>query len=164
VGTVSVEAVSPTDVLASLETLARLYRSLGRLSARQRRLIETGETAALLHVLNAKQAIVDRLRDVQPTVERSVAAWRAWGGASGSGADPAPAAVRRQVEPLLVEIRTLVQQVMEADEEDSRRLAVRGIAVRRRLAEPQQVARAAQAYQPLPAGATGRLDLKDQTP
>jgi len=151
------EAVDPAGVVASFETMARLYRSLWRLSQRQRRLIETGDTAALMRVLGARQAILDRLKEIQPGVERAVEGWRSQGSAMA-------APIRQRIRELLDETSDLLKRVMAADTEDSQRLAVRRATVADRLDRQQQVEQAARAYRAASAvRRPDRLDLKDRS-
>ena len=150
------EPARPEEVLGALERMAELYRRLWRLSQRQRRLIETGETAGLIQVLEAREKTLERLREIQPGVERAVAAWR-------ERAQDMPETMRSRVRALLSEIDDVLKQVMEADEEDSRRLKVQRDVVAARMGENQRAAQASAAYRS--GGPThapgGRLDLKD---
>ena len=152
------KAAGPEALAASLETLARHYRALARLSQRQRRLIEISDTAGLMRVLAAREAVLERLRAIQPGVERAVAALRPASGAM-------PPQVRERIRSLLDEIGQTLGRVIKADAEDSQRLVIRRSVVAERLDEQRQAEQAARAYRPkaqVPAG--GRLDLKDQTP
>jgi len=136
--------------------MAEIYRTLWRLSQRQRRLIETGETAGLMRVLDARQKALDRLKAIQPGIERAVAAWRADG---RSMPDP----IRRRIRELLDEIDRVLKQVMAADAEDSQRLDMRRATVAGRLSRHQQTERATRAYRAAsPGPRRGRLDLKDR--
>jgi hypothetical protein len=151
------DAADPTALVAPLERMAHLYRSLWRLSQRQRRLIETGDTAALMRLLQARQKALDRLAAIQPEVERVVAAWRAGGG------DLAPP-VRERIRRLLDEIDRVLKRVMAADAEDSQRLSVRRTTVAEHLKRQQQADQAARAYRSASVDEhSGRLDLKDRS-
>jgi len=149
--------MDPAAVLASFETMTKLYRSLWGLSQRQRRLIETGDTAALMRVLNARQAILERLKGIQPAVERAVEEWQSAGSAS-------PEPTRQRIRELLDETRELLKRVMAADTEDSQRLTLQRATVADKLDRQQQVEQAARAYNAASLGRRGdRLDLKDRS-
>ena len=151
------DAIDTDAVLASLEGLAKLYRALDRLSARQRRLIETADHGSLLRLLQAKQVIVDRLQACQPEVEAAVSAWR-------DRPEAVPEPDRDRIRALLAEIDGHLNDVMAADTEDAQRLACRRSQAAAQVNQNRRTAQAARAYRRAtgsPPAAPRRLNVED---
>ena len=103
----------PNDaVLAALQEQVDGYRKLARLAEAQRKHVQSGQTEALLDVLNQRQVLLDAIM----AAERVVApAKRQW-------ADFAPrlsADHRASAERMLGETRKLLEQITASDRDDA---------------------------------------------
>jgi hypothetical protein len=138
--------VQPEQFVAALQAQASCYRRLAKLVEVQHEHVEQNRADALLEVLSARQEEMTRIAAIDASVG---SVWRGWSEMSPRLGD----GDRRLAETLLAEIRSLLEQINLADQNDSIILQQRKHSVGQQL---QQANSARQVNRSYAAAAYGR--------
>ena len=140
----SVAATDPVrneaEQLVQLLTQQRdLYASLSQLSEQQQGIVAQGKTDELLTVLSERQIIVDRLTQINA----EIAPLR---GRMSQVTAEAPEATRQTIRSLVADVQTMLQSIIQRDEQDRRQLEESKAQVGRQLSKVRAAPTAIHAY------------------
>jgi|GEM_PF-771245 len=139
-GKQGVVALDAAGVFVSLlEQQRDLYARVQDAGQRQAALIERGDTQGLLVVLQERQQLIDGLGELNQQLIPHREAW-------SQGVEQQPTQRRAMVKSLLDEIQTLLNGILEQDEQDKANLQDRMSQVSGQLKQIGQGAQAARAY------------------
>ncbi|MEM1355211.1 MAG: flagellar export chaperone FlgN [Planctomycetota bacterium] len=131
------------QVLYLLERQRGLYLQLKALADQQGQLIASGETEQLLSLLARRQGLIDMLGQCSA----EIAPYRA---RIGEIAEQAGGKLNGQIKSLVQEVRTLLESIMEQDDEGRRSLSESRDAVGQQLQQAAGAGAAISAYGPKP--------------
>ena len=129
------------QVLYLLSRQRDLYLQLKALADQQGQLIESGATEQLLSLLARRQGLIDMLGQCSA----EISPYRA---RIGDIAEQSDAAVSVQIKSLVQEVRTLLESIMEQDDQGRKTLAESRDAVSRQLKQAAGAGAAIHAYGP----------------
>ncbi|MEM1109896.1 MAG: flagellar export chaperone FlgN [Planctomycetota bacterium] len=135
-----VQSGSEADQLIDLLTQQRdLYRSLDLLSGKQQQIVADGQAEQLLGVLSERQVVVDQLtatnRELAPLRSRM-----------SEIADTAAADKRQSLRSLVDEVQSMLESIIQRDEEDRQTLEASKAKVGQELAKVKTAPAAINAY------------------
>lgn len=105
-------------LVSSLESQTRIYQRLRQLVAKQRALVSVEDPSELLALLAERRKVTDELNGLTDGIGRFSKRW-------ARARSSLSAEQRRRVDRLVTESRSTLKEIMAADTEDSRILAVR---------------------------------------
>lgn len=98
--------------LGALQEQVGCYRRLARLAGLQHEHVQQSATESLLEVLVQRQAVLEQIAALEPTVSAARRRWVEF-------LDELDHAEREQAELLLAESRKLLEEIMAADQDDT---------------------------------------------
>ncbi|HEY1685859.1 MAG TPA: flagellar export chaperone FlgN [Tepidisphaeraceae bacterium] len=139
-----VEMNSTDSILSALTEQVACYRKLAKLADAQHQCVQQGQTEQLLNILKKRQEVLDRITALEQILGPVRKNWTGY-------RDTLDAQGKAMAEKLMAEVRSLLEEIMSADRNDTIVLQQRKIAVTRQIAatgKGQQVNRryAASAY------------------
>ncbi len=143
------------DLVMLLEQQCDLYRQLKRLTERQRSLIDRADAEPLLALLGERQKVVDQLTRLDSRLARAKQEWMRLHAS-------VPAQAREHVERLVLELRELLGEILEADQRDSEQLSARKASLQSALTSVQAGKQAHAAYAPAPPDRSQYVDRTDE--
>jgi len=129
----------PRTLLELLQEQRDLYHQLHELSETQSRLIKQGQTEDLLSVLSKRQGLVEQLTQINGRLSPYRDYW-------GQVAQQLPEDQRQRLSKLLDEVQTLLQSILEQDENDRQQLQAAREEVGGQLQQNQHAGSAMKAY------------------
>ncbi len=135
-------------LLELLDEQRGIYRQLAQLSNEQSDLVAEGDAESLLSLLSRRQALIDRLVQINARIEPFKQQWPTlWSELDDES--------REQVRERIDELRDLLDQILDQDERDRTVLASHRNSVSRQLGQLNRGAAVNRAYGPAPNGAPG---------
>ncbi len=127
-----------------LEEQRSIYQQLAQLSDEQSNLVAAGDAEALLSLLSHRQALIDRLVDVNGRVEPFKQQWPSlWSELDEDS--------RQHIRERIDDVKALLDQIVDQDERDRVALASHRNSVSRQLEHLNRGAAVNRAYGPSPA-------------
>jgi hypothetical protein len=139
-------------VLNALAEQVACYRQLGKLADSQHHFVQQSQTEQLLGVLNKRQEVLDRITTLEVTVAPARKDWASY-------LDTLTNADRATAEELLGETRTLLEEIMSADRNDTIVLQQRQIEITRQIGQAGIGRQANRRYAAAAYGAANRSTL-----
>jgi hypothetical protein len=135
---------SADSILSALIEQVACYRRLAKLAESQHQYVQQSQTEQLLGILTKRQEVLNRISALEKIIEPARKGWSAYCNALGAEG-------RNAAQRLVGETRTLLEEIMLADRNDTIVLQQRKIEINRQMAQTgrgQQINRryAASAY------------------